>query len=312
MNEVVIRDFDRSLAANFVALLEKAAEQGWWRDVLEDRKLIVALRGKSLNVYWKGQSVFRVEAGVYRLKATTHEKFLLDPKLKGQVGFDGENFNVAALRTKGFLEHYQGSESLGRMKRAAEIYAKEEKKGCHQVAVGNPQVIDVEIALSGSVEGDEPGDEIISPRIDLLALEPQGDDKARLVFWEAKAFKNADLGSSRSKLQAPVLAQIAAYRAILEPYREELETSYTNVCRNLHSIRAAAGQRVHRLVEEVATGTRTITLGQKPQVNLLVFGFDDGQRRHPDWIAHRSSIEAALAKHGARLLAVGQPKGVRL
>ncbi|ESY01491.1 hypothetical protein [Mesorhizobium sp. LNJC405B00] len=312
MTEITIKNFDRSLPDRFVVQLEEAAEKGWWRDVLEDRELVIGLRGKSLNVYWKGQSIFKVEAGPLSLRASTHEKFLLDPKLGGQIDFDGEKFDVAALGTKAFLKHYEGPASLALIKRAAGIYSGREKRGCHSIAIANSQVIDVEIALPGSVERNEPGDEVTSPRIDLLALEPRGTDEARLVFWEAKDFKNAELGSIRSRLPAPVLAQIAAYRAILDGYRHDLEESYTRLCSNLRRIRGAAGQGVHPLVDEIAAGTRKVTLGDAPQVNLLVFGFDAGQKDYADWQAHRAALEHALAADGGRLYAVGDPKGKRL
>ncbi|WP_156940343.1 hypothetical protein [Mesorhizobium sp. LSHC414A00] len=312
MPEITIKNFDRSLPDHFVVKLEEAAEKGWWRDVLEDRELVIALRGKSLNVYWKGQSIFKVEAGPLALRASTHEKFLLDPKLSGQIAFDGERFDVTALGTKAFLKSYEGPKSIALMKRAAGIYSGKEKSGCHSIAIANPQVVDVEIALPGTVERNEPGDEITSPRIDLLALEPQGTDKARLVFWEAKDFKNPELGSIRSRLPSPVLAQIATYRAILEAYRPDLEKSYTRLCSNLRRIRGAAGQAVHPLVDEVAIGARTVTLGDTPQVNLLVFGFDAGQKQHADWQAHRAALEHALASDGGRLYAVGDPRGKRL
>lgn len=75
---------------------------------------MIGLRGKSLNVYWKGQSIFKVEAGPLSLRASTHEKFLLDPKLGGQIDFDGEKFDVAALGTKAFLKHKANDAGSGR------------------------------------------------------------------------------------------------------------------------------------------------------------------------------------------------------
>lgn len=175
--------FKRSLSPRFLKMLEEAAARpGWWRDVLDDKDLIIALRGTAVNVYWKGQSIFKVMPGPDGLRATTHEKFLLDPKLGGQIAFDGVNFGVAQLQAKAFLARYEGPASLNRIKRAAAIYSGEEKQGCHWIAVANPNVIDVKIAFPGTVEREEPGEVIASPRIDLLALEADGDDAARLVF----------------------------------------------------------------------------------------------------------------------------------
>jgi hypothetical protein len=78
--------FDRALDRSFVEQLAvEAAKPGWWADVLADPRLFVALRGRYLNVYWRGQSLFYVEAGQSGLRVTTHEKFLVDPALASQV-----------------------------------------------------------------------------------------------------------------------------------------------------------------------------------------------------------------------------------
>ncbi|CAD7339310.1 hypothetical protein FIM10_11835 [Sphingomonadales bacterium 56] len=306
-----LKTFDRSLPAKFREQLVAAAESGWWRDVLDDEQLLIALRGSYLNVYWKGQSIFKVEAGASAPKATTHEKYLLDPKLSRQVRFDGMTFDTDQLKKKAFLSEY-GEGSLSRMKRAAELYSGEEKTGCHWVALANPTVIDVEVAFPGAVEKGESGEEVTAPRIDLLALEASGEDQARLVFWEAKAFKNPELGSAQSKLSAPVLAQIAAYRSILETFRLDVERSYTQLCRDICAIREAAGTKLHPLIHDVAEGRRTITLGETPQVNLLVFGFDGSQKDHPRWKTHKKALTESLAAQGSRLRAVGDPKGAKL
>jgi hypothetical protein len=308
--EIQHKTFDRSLSPGLRRqLIDASSKPGWWRDVLDDKTLIIALRGSYVNVYWKGQSLFKVVAGATELKATTHEKYLLDPKLSRQVRFNGTSFDTVQLEQKAFLREY-GEGSLARMKRAAEIYSGVEKAGCHWVALNNPTVIDVEIALPGTVEKGDAGAEVTTPRIDLLALEALEHDQARLVFWEAKAFKNGELGSAQSKLEAPVLSQIAAYRTILEIHRFDLETSYTQLCHDFCAIRDAAGQETDQLIRDVANGVRKITLGEKPQVNLLVFGFDAGQKVH--WDAHSKALDEALKGGGSRLRAFGDPKGVKL
>jgi hypothetical protein len=53
--------FVQELSGAFVKKLEaEAGRGGWWANVLADPKLVVALRGTHLNVYWCGQSLFRV------------------------------------------------------------------------------------------------------------------------------------------------------------------------------------------------------------------------------------------------------------
>jgi hypothetical protein len=71
------------------------------------------------------------------------------------------------------------------VKTAAGLFSGSEKTGCHEIAVRNPGIIDVEIAFPGTVSLDDGGDDKRAPRVDLASLETDGD-KARLVFWEAK------------------------------------------------------------------------------------------------------------------------------
>jgi hypothetical protein len=46
--------FDRAIDPAFIAKLAvEAKKEGWWADVLADPKLLIALRGNYLNVYWR-------------------------------------------------------------------------------------------------------------------------------------------------------------------------------------------------------------------------------------------------------------------
>ena len=74
-------------------LLELAARQTWWREVLEDTDLVIVIRNEYLNVYWRGQSLFKVKhAGGGVVTAETHPKYLLDPCLENLVAFDGSRW----------------------------------------------------------------------------------------------------------------------------------------------------------------------------------------------------------------------------
>lgn len=225
------------------------------------------------------------------------------------MAFDGDEFAIKELVERGFLGKY-GPGALDRLKRAAGLYTGEEKAGCHKVALANATTIDVEIAFSSTIEGADEADTVKNPRIDLLLLEPLGTTEARLVFWEAKAFSNAELGSQGSKLDPPVLGQIERYRAVISESRKALEESYTRVCADIQALRGAVGRNVHELIEEVAIGKRQITVGDEPSVNLLVFGFDKAQR--DKWTKHKERLADRLAELGGRLKAVGDPKKARL
>ena len=81
--------FDRAPPDSFINILTaEAAGKGWWRDVLDDDKLVIALRGSYLSVYRHGQSLSYVEESTSGLKVTTHIKYLVDPALdnRGAAG----------------------------------------------------------------------------------------------------------------------------------------------------------------------------------------------------------------------------------
>ena len=78
------------------------------------------------------------------------------------------------------------------MKDAAKYFSGTEKTGCHEIAVRNSNIIDVEITFPGKVSLGDGSDDKQGPRVDIASVEPYGD-QARLVFWEAKACGNGEL-----------------------------------------------------------------------------------------------------------------------
>lgn len=307
MEQLADRPFDRALGDQFRAQLIEEAQRdpSWWRDVLLDPGLVVALRKTMVNVYWRGQSIFNVSQGLLRPKASTHEKYLLDKDLKGQVPFDGETFDVAKLKERAFVTHYEpGGPGLKRLKEAAEHYSGPEKSGCHDVTTADRSIIDVEIALPTTIKRKDK--DVKNPRIDLLALESSGADEARLVFWEAKDFSNPELGSPRSISKSfPVLDQVESYQRVIHSYRSQIESSYAAVCKDLWEIRRAAGVDVHDLVRAVATGERRLVIDERPRVNLLVMGFNEAQKAA--WKEHKKALAAALRERECYVRAVGKP-----
>jgi hypothetical protein len=179
-------DFNRGIKneAFLEALRELAAEESWWRDVLLDRSLIIAIRSEYLNVYWQGQSIFRVGFAKGRVTASTHPKYLLNPDMSGQTSLVDGSFELgeklqATMLTRG----YEGPHTLRKLKKAAGLFSGGEKEGVHAIASSNPSVVDVEIALSANGTSDVGS----LPRLDLAAFE-SATDHIDLVFWEAKIF----------------------------------------------------------------------------------------------------------------------------
>lgn len=300
--------FDHALPPAFVAALAQEADgKGWWRDVLHDPSLVVATRGRSLNVYWQGQALFTVTCPHGALRVTTHEKFLLDPVLDGQVPLLADRtFDIAALLKRALIPSYEGSDTLAKLKTAADRFAKDEKRGCHEVAVRNDAVIDVEISFPG--KHTVAGHNYHAPRVDLAAVEPDGSD-ARLVFWEAKTYANGDLRALNEETLPLVCQQIEAYRSILSAQSAILEASYTRVAQNLVAFKAMGWVRkLSPLIEAVGTGAAKLQLGDEPRVGLMVFGFDAGQRDEARWKAHRLKLE----RHIPRVRFIGDATKIRL
>jgi hypothetical protein len=300
-------DFDRALNAAFIAKLEaEARRDGWWSGVLADPKLVVALRGTYLNVYWRGQSLFRAESTPSGLNVTTHEKYLVDPKLASQVTLTDRKFDISSLAEKGFIRRYEGPTTIAKMKAAAGLFSGLEKTGCHEIAVRNAGVIDCEIAFPGKVSLDDGGDDRHAPRIDVAALESSAEE-ARLVFWEAKHYSNGELRAENGL--APVLRQVRIYKKYLSENREAIERSYTRMAENLVSISNMGWKRqLSSLIADVAAGRRTLTLGAEPAVGLVIFGFDSAQRDHAGWKTHRQRLEREII----HVRAAGDAKNIRL
>lgn len=280
------------------ALARLSEREGWWRDVIRDPSLVIGVRDEYLNVYWQGQSLFRVAMKGGRLTATTHPKYLLNPDLSGQVAIDVETNAFAAPRIDAIAQAYEPGVTLGRLKRAAALHSGEEKRGVHDIAMANPNVVDVEIAFSGDVTGG------VVPRIDIAALEPT-DDGARLVFWEAKTFYNAELRSSGEK---NVVRQIELYRSILAAFRADVIDSYQIIAGNLAALASTScgARQLDPTVRRVAEGGE-LALGDPAEVNLIVYGFDAAQRDKV-WRPFESELTPRLAP--GRVVARGSSRGL--
>lgn len=306
MTEAVFR---RGLSDRFLAALARLAwEPGWWSDVLADTSLVIAVRDESLNVYWHGQSLFRVTqdpvSGV--LRAAIHPKYLIDPALGGEVLLSGASFDLGKLaQGGGFLARYEGPATLGILKRNADRFAPGEKRGVHDIMLAHPDAVDIEIGLAAPKV---PGERTPVARADIAVFEDAGT-RTRLAFWEAKPFTNQELWPDRTGT-TPVLGQIATYVDLLQRHRDAVLQSYRRVAQNLSTIAALShGRRpVSDLVARVAAGA-TLDLDPGSAVGLVVFGYGRDEASSPRWRGHRASLEAAL---GGRLRAAGSASNLRL
>jgi hypothetical protein len=298
--------FDHALDADFIdKLAAEARKEGWWADVLADPTLLIAPRGNYLNVYWRGQSLFCVKSIPSGFQVTTHEKFLLDPKLASQVSLKDGKFEIASLVEKGFISQYEGPKTLAEMKTSAGLFSGLEKTGCHEIAVRNFGVIDVEIAFPGKVSLDDGSADKWDPRVDLTSLETTEGNKVGLVFWEAKHFSNRELRANDGL--PPVLHQVDIYKKYLSDNRKAIESSYTKVAKNLVSLSDMGWKRqISPLINDAAKGK--LTLGEEPKVGLIIFGFGSAERDDAGWQDHLERLKNGIT----HVRAVGEAKKIYL
>ncbi|MCJ2113459.1 hypothetical protein MKK64_20000 [Methylobacterium sp. E-025] len=324
----------RSLGEPFLAALEAlvdAPNGAWWADLLADPDLLLAVRNRSLNVYYRGASLFRITPASEGVAAETHVKYLVRQRqamtrLAADAGFSLDP--AAAVWTR-----YEGPATLAEMKRAATPLAGLEKTGVHTLVQASPHVVDVEVSLTGApletaAEPDGTQAEVDaafhSPdvnavpsstkqdRLDVASLEERGvADEAWLVFHEAKLATNPAL---RSKSIPAIVGQVERYRATLKHEAERLAASYPALCRDLvrldtlrRTVRLARGLDVgalpqrDQLVAEVASGPRRLRVDPEPR--LVLFGFDADQR--DGMVA--TITESLRSQHNLRVYAVGRP-----
>lgn len=330
----------RSLGEPFLAALEALAGEphgAWWADVLADPDLLLAVRDRSLNVYHRGASLFRVTLSHGTVAAETHAKYLVRQR-QTPVRLDQDGgFNLDP-RTAVWT-HYASIGTLDEMKRAATALSGLEKAGVHALVQASPNVVDVEIALTGApveaapagADGAEPDGALLTPglpgdaaapapvpsrqdRLDVASLEERGEaGVAWLVFHEAKLAANPGL---RSRTTPAIVAQVARYRATLTQEEQRLAACYPALCRDLvrldalrRAVRAARGLDTDALpprdplVAEVASGARRLRVDPEPR--LVVFGFDADQRDG----ALQAVTDELRGRHGLRVYAVGRPSG---
>ena len=130
--------FKRGLDEAFIdALAELASKPSWFKDVLADPDLFIGIRDNYLNVYSKGQSLFKAVWTSKTISVTTHIKYLVDPKLDEQIKLSDGQFAIASVK-KPLADQYEGAATLKRMKEAAAYYSGDEKVGLHEIIRQKP------------------------------------------------------------------------------------------------------------------------------------------------------------------------------
>jgi hypothetical protein len=314
------RGLSDSQIAGLKALADSPADN-WWKEVLESKDLLLAVRNGYLNAYVKGQSVFKIafeksNGAGSQPRLAIHYKYLVKPDLEKKdpyVSFDGKAFDLnpaAIVNTE-----YESKLTLPQLIKTAARFAGLEKSGVHKIARKEPKVVDLEIAVTKAGEN---GD-LSAPRMDIAILIPGKSGGAELVFCEAKCADNPELWNlekaSKGEKNLPslprstaVIAQIRKYEQFIQgkENRQSLIDGYVSVCRNLVELSGQSSARqVDDLVRQVGEGNLELSI--HPHVYLLIYDFGQDEK---DGRIKKKRLE--LNKAGVRTIAKGEPGEFRL
>lgn len=297
----------RTLDPAFLDALEELATDStgnWWRDVLRHRDLVLAVRHNSINAYYRGASIFRIDWESGQVIPFTHPKYLVRAQPE-EIDVTPAKLYVALKRgefqfdARDVLQKtYLGVKTLNEMCDAASWYAGPEKTGLHPMLAGNADVIDAEIALNGR-----------QYRID-AAIATLENGAPTIRFYEAKHFTNKRALRASGDNLPRVVRQITDYEKALKAHRAELSAGYVETARALlrfNDMRIQAfGKSAAR---SIAPAIRQISeTGSAPLIDtlphLIIYGFDTAQRNDPAWGKHLAKLKAAIP---GRVRAIGKP-----
>ncbi len=283
-------EFKRGIKHEFINALK---ECDYWQKMVKDPDLFIGIRGNSINVYYKGNSICKLSynRGTKQVIASTHYKYLLRPGIKNPyMETSNGTFPPDVLKDKSITSLSE----IDLIKRASSAYAGEEKIGVHSIILKEINILDIEVAFSKeTIEADDNK----TDRIDYLQLVKDSKGKIWLVFFEAKHFDNSEI---RARQSPRVLNQIQRYEKALEVHKEAILESYKAVCRNLKELHIVGDRN---LINEVAANPSLLSIDFLPR--LIVFGYDKDQDEGKVWKKHKIVLKDALEAIGSRLITKG-------
>lgn len=300
-----MRRFQRQLFPERLESLRRITEsraEHWWNDLLRlwipsgheaPRGLRLALRDNYMNFYLQGQSVGRVGFG-----RSGHP--YLETHIKYAFG-DGETEQRYVRLTSNEYVHpktgvvlpYLGNQTLQKWMTVAASKAGKEKPFVDQLVAKNSTVIDLEMGLPATANLPS------APRIDLVTLERR-DDRARVVFWEAKI---ADDSRLVARDTPEVVGQLAAYTKYLSnpEHRENVASQYARTCSLLIELHGIARLLVpdlpllDPLVQDVAARKLEVGIDVRPRLVIREFGDANQSRlRHLERLSDEFQIPSLI------------------
>ncbi len=134
------------------------------------------------------------------------------------------------------------------------------------------------------------------------------------VFHEAKHFTNKELRAT-SKNPPPVVEQIERYRKAIQKHKASIERTYKKVLFDQDIITSLAqnasskGDDTKARMQDcpaVPSSSRTFQIDPEPR--LIIFGFDQDQKKGEIWNKHYDRLHGEF---GLTVYAAGDPKSAK-
>lgn len=267
--------FDREISPKMIEALDLEYENGgWWRELADHDDMLIAIRNKYLNVYCNGCNIAKVEYKNNKLTASIHYKYLLKKKIESSpyIECKGGHFEIASHADL-FISSLKAIEDI---KYSTKVYGGIEKTGVHQIIRANLNIVDTEIALSATDSENK------NSRIDFCAIQEE-DGKLILRFFEAKDYSNKELKTQDG--DAKVIAQLTRYQNLLTQQNDAILSAYKKL---IHAASEINGRNI--LGKDWATHPRIDSLELDHKPSLVVFGFDDDQKKGDVFKKHMSKL----------------------
>ena len=279
--------FKRGLDQDFVDKLNCMYNESnsWWRNFMDHKELFLAIRNDAINVYYRGNSLLKLNWNKGEISGEIHYKYLLKPQESEYIRIDPKYGRICLSEPRClFMDDL--TNNIDEIKIAAKPYASPEKEGVYDIVLANPNILDLEIAF-GTSRNDEK--DRAAPRVDFAALQPDGQN-IKIVFFEAKQFTNQELRASGRNPK--VINQIMKYTRLLEENCEKIRKSYQTVCRNFRDLQGS--NKKCSMIESIANKPEMLRVDTNPR--LVVFGYDRDQETGKVWEKHRKVLQEKLGK----------------
>jgi len=261
--------FKRSISEEMIEAINRAyssEEMGWVRQYMDDPELFLAIRDKSINFYFRGNSVLQLNFSGGRLNGNIHYKYLLRPFLKTE-GKKDQPYVSLDQQVKLPVINPKDANASKWIKAASKPYSGVEKEGVYQILRANRNIVDVELSFSRETEDGEI-DGSKQNRIDFCALRDNGNG-LELCFYEAKHFSNKELKATG---EPKVVAQVSRYNKTISNHKEEIHSAYETAFNQILKLgnQHPASEYMQRALSE--------GFSVSVDVRLVVFGFDNPQK----------------------------------